>query len=118
MFTNNTSIYHSYVDLLILHSIYKSYILFPQFMFYFYTLYILIYKFYITFIIFFSLLVIYQFNTLMLIYLFYLIFTSLIFHLHNLYYVLQRVESPWAEVVGLTNVWVANVPTFAESLLM
>ena len=35
LFINDTSIYHSYVDLLVLPFIYKSYVSFPQFMFYF-----------------------------------------------------------------------------------
>ena len=83
------SFYHFYVNLFILSFIYKSYIPFTSFIFYFILnvvdLQVLCYidKFL------FYLWMIYQFSILMLTYLFYLLFTSLMLHWHNLFFVLH-----------------------------
>ena len=86
---NDMLFYHFYVNLFILSFIYKSYIPFTSFIFYFILnvvdLQVLCYvdKFL------FYLWMIYQFSILMLTYLFYLLFTSLMLHLHNLFFILH-----------------------------
>ena len=90
MFTIDTPIYHSYINLVVLPSIYKPYILFILFMFCFTTnidLQVLcyIYKFL------FCLLIIHQFTPFMLNFLFYFSFVSFIFHLHNFYFILHLI---------------------------